>query len=164
MPLWLLRDLAAACIVILAVIFLPTPAGKGAQRQNSGLFDTSMLLKIMPKDITTGEPQAHDIKPAKTVNTPKAPKATPAQSQEGTAPADLYTIVLASRVTRSGAEAWVKTLHAQGYSQARVQTGAAGTKVVYGSYASRQEAHEQLQHLTDNDELSGSWIMHIRRP
>lgn len=159
-PFWLLRDMAAACIVLMAIILLPTPTQKGERSLSSGQPSASLLLKIMPKDITTGEPKAQDIKLNSEAETATVKPAT-AKTQPAKPTADAYTIVLASRVSRSGAEEWVRKLQEQGYSQAAVHTSHEGIKVVYGRYATHQEAHQELQHITDNAELAGSWILHI---
>lgn len=156
-PLWLLRDIAAVCIILIAVILIPKPTNNKATNLANAEVNTTLLTKIMPKDITTGEPQSLEVCP-KTADTEEA-LAAPDKTKEATTPT--YTVVLASRVSKAGAEQWVKKLHAEGLTDAEVLIGFGYTKVVYGKYASYTDAHKMLQHLNKNEELSNSWIMNL---
>lgn len=156
-PLWLLRDIAAVCIILIAVILMPKPANNKATNLANAEVNATLLTKIMPKDITTGEPQSLEVCP-KTADTEEALVA-PDKAKETTTPT--YTVVLASRVSKAGAEQWVKKLHAEGLTDAEVLIGFGYTKVVYGKYASYTDAHKMLQRLNKNEELSNSWIMNL---
>lgn len=156
-PLWLLRDIAAVCIILIAVILMPKPTNNKATNLANAEVNATLLTKIMPKDITTGEPQSLEVCP-KTAES-EATLTAPDKAKEATTPT--YTIVLASRVSKAGAEQWVKKLHAEGLTDAEVLIGFGYTKVVYGKYASYTDAHKMLQHLNKNEELSNSWIMNL---
>lgn len=156
-PLWLLRDIAAVCIILIAVILMPKPTNNKATNLANAEVNTTLLTKIMPKDITTGEPQSLEVCP-KTAES-EATLTAPDKAKDTTTPT--YTVVLASRVSKAGAEQWVKKLHAEGLTDAEVLIGFGYTKVVYGKYASYTDAHKMLQHLNKNEELSNSWIMNL---
>lgn len=156
-PLWLLRDIAAVCIILIAVILMPKPTNNKATNLANAEVNTTLLTKIMPKDITTGEPQSLEVCP-KTAES-EATLTAPDKAKEATTPT--YTVVLASRVSKAGAEQWVKKLHAEGLTDAEVLIGFGYTKVVYGKYASYTDAHKMLQHLNKNEELSNCWIMNL---
>lgn len=156
-PLWLLRDIAAVCIILIAVILMPKPANNKATNLANAEVNTTLLTKIMPKDITTGEPQSLEVCP-KTADTEDQLVATH-KAKEATTPT--YTVVLASRVSKVGAEQWVKKLHAEGLTEAEVLVGFGYTKVVYGKYVSYTDAHQMLQRLNKNEELSNSWIINL---
>lgn len=156
-PLWLLRDIAAVCIILIAVILMPKPTNNKGTNLANAEVNTTLLTKIMPKDITTGEPQSLEVCPQTAES--EATLTAPDKAKEATTPT--YTIVLASRVSKAGAEQWVKKLHAEGLTDAEVLIGFGYTKVVYGKYASYTDAHKMLQHLNKNEELSNSWIMNL---
>ena len=121
---------------------MPKPANNKATNLANAEVNTTLLTKIMPKDITTGEPQSLEICP-KTADTEDQLVATH-KAKEATTPT--YTVVLASRVSKAGAEQWVKKLHAEGLTEAEVLIGFGYTKVVYGKYASYTDAHQMLHH------------------
>ena len=50
----LLRNLAAACIAIIAFLLLPKPLDNYTAQTAGTTIDTGMLDRIMPKDVTTG--------------------------------------------------------------------------------------------------------------
>ena len=73
-----------------------------------------------------------------------------------------YTIVIASHVTRRNAQAYTSDLHRRGYDQANVYTRAGRTKVIYGHYATREEALRVLNRLTNIDEFNSCWITRLK--
>lgn len=76
---------------------------------------------------------------------------------------DSYCIVLACRITKANAEAFVGRLHSDGYKDARVIGGnGASLKVVYGSYATEAKALSELNSLKSNKVFEESWIFHVR--
>lgn len=157
--------LAIACVAILLVLLIPAPAGDPSQLNLSGTgVDTNLLYRIFPKDITTGQPTlAVKTKPSKTDSTAQADtvKSAP-QSRREQPSAPYYTIVMASRVTKRNAEAYVGTLHRKGMAAAKVLTCGKGTKVIYERYATRAEASRALNRLTDNVEFKDCWITEIQ--
>ena len=76
---------------------------------------------------------------------------------------DSYCIVLACRITKANAEAFVERLHSDGYKDARVIGGnGASLKVVYGSYATEAKALSELNSLKSSKVFEESWIFHVR--
>ena len=113
-----LRNLAAACIAIIAFFTISTPLGSPTIEKSQ--IDTGMLTRIMPKEIApvksnelllpTDEPKLMETTP-----TDKAEK-TPAMAQDreiATPTASYYSIVLASRVTKRNAASYVNTCRAR---------------------------------------------------
>ena len=156
-PFWLLRDLAAACIAILIFLLLPTPAGDMKSALSGSKIDTSLLFKLMPQEVTKGKPTNLDIKKAAESSAQATDSVAPIADNE-----PYYTIVLASRITQSGAEAFVERLHKnKGMTSASVHCDNQGRKVIYGKYKSAQDARNDLHKLTDDCEFSDSWITRI---
>lgn len=151
-PMTWVRNAVAVAAVILAFFLIPTQISRPtreALRMSS--IDTGLLEKVMPK-----LPKA-----APTVQL----KAQPAESAHAAVKADdkasatRYSLVLASRVTRANAEDFVKKLKASGIDDVRVfQKNGKATKVLYGSYASREEAQKQLNLLQGRQVFEQAWV------
>ena len=175
-PLWV-RDIAVACIVLVAVLLLPSPTGKQSKSLSGSNIDASLLLKVMPKDLTTGTPESSRLKTDKPVGadsinsmagkaalgekTEKQEAAEKTDYKESEAPMG-YTIVLASKVSKTGAERYVGQLHKRGYTDAAVISGSEGPMVVYGHYDNSVKAHDVRNKLTDNIEFADSWVLRLK--
>lgn len=180
-PMSVLRNVAAACILIMVMFLMPAPSNDGSIKHTTAtsMIDTNRLTEIMPKDITTGSPSIKVVKasePKQHVSAVKkvqpqaakqqeAPVKTQAENvQKATAkaqPTHYYTIVLASHVTEHNAADYVNTLHAKGYTSAAVHNGKSSRKVIYGTYASQSEAYNALNKLNDKTEFAQAWVLKI---
>ncbi len=159
-----LRNLVAACIAIIAFFTLSTPLKSPSTQM--GKIDTSMLTRIMPKEMTNGngsEVAALD----KQLQAAGAQKLANKESdaledqEEIKSAKPYYSIVLASRVTKRNAANYVERLQAQGLKEARVQITATNVKVIYGSFDTEKQAYNALQHLRNNEVFSDSWITKV---
>lgn len=159
--LW--RNIAAACIIVMAIMLMPAPNTTAVSHISGAKISAEMLTKIMPKDITIGQPNDTIFKAAAQTVTAQHDKITN-KKIDVTADNDtsFFTIVLASKVSATGAEALVKRMHIQGHTQACVRHGKSGVMVTYGKYNSHEAATVVRNKLTDNIEYADCWIMHIR--
>ena len=173
--LW--RNLAAACVAVIAFLLFPAPLTNSTQLQESSI-DTRLLDRIMPKDITTGQNQvlATMRQSSTKANSPRQTggkaEASTAVRQAGTGmaqnatdgePAESgYAIVLASRVTKANAKVYVETLHRRGYEDAYVFSKGSRNKVLYGHYANESDARNVLNRLNNRDEFAGAWITYVK--
>lgn len=148
------RNMAVACIALLVFLLVPAPLSNNNTVLVQSKVDTGLLLRIMPKNVTTGE---ETVKEAVS----QVPVAMGKQAVGPTvdSAATPYTIVLASRVTRRNAAAYVADLHRRGYDRAEMMVRTRGAKVVYGHYATRQEAYRQLYMLNKKSEFAEAWVM-----
>lgn len=74
----------------------------------------------------------------------------------------LYSIILASRVSKKGAEDFVKRLNRAGYKEASVYEDGSMRRVVYGSYGSEREAERALNVLKKkNETFAGTWVQRL---
>lgn len=167
----LLHNIAAACIAIIAFFALSTPLHTPTLQQSS--IDTSLLLRLLPAQETS--------KPAVAIPTDnstettlkiKATQQTVAKSSEEQSKivtpqkADqhhdsYYTIVLASKVSRTNAQEFVKRLQRGGIESLDIVGAPGHTKVVAGRYASEQEARSALRKMHETTPFSDSWITRI---
>lgn len=73
-----------------------------------------------------------------------------------------YSIILASRVSKKGAEDFVKRLNRAGYKEASVYEEGSMRRVVYGSYGSEREAERALNVLKKkNETFAGTWVQRL---
>lgn len=73
-----------------------------------------------------------------------------------------YSIILASRVSKRGAEDFVKRLNRAGYKEASVYESGSMRRVVYGSYGSEREAERALNVLKKkNETFAGTWVQKL---
>uniref|UniRef100_A0AB33JFP8 SPOR domain-containing protein n=1 Tax=Prevotella sp. GTC17262 TaxID=3236797 RepID=A0AB33JFP8_9BACT len=161
----LLRNIAAACIVFMAFLLIPAPLNNDKILSNT-TPDTSLLLKIMPSDMTAGSMNSQSPNfqrqakkaVAKVVDSISTVKKT-AEVKAANTP--YYSLVLASKVSRHNAEAYVARLQASGYKDASIVEKSQNRKVVYGKYATAEEARLALNKLNDNSEFADCWISKI---
>lgn len=161
LKLW--RNIAAACIIVLAIMLMPAPNATNVSQISGTKASAEMLTKIMPKDITTGQPNDTVLKAAAQAMAARHDESAKAEvtvtADDG---APFFTIILASKVSAKGAEALVKRMHAQGQTQACMRHGNSGVMVTYGKYDTHEAAAAVRNKLTDNIEYADCWIMRMR--
>jgi septal ring-binding cell division protein DamX len=129
-------------------------------------IDFRLLNRVMPHEVTTGRQNVENaIK-----NTSQVVKMVESQNVETVGsteastdeaqPAGHFSIVLASRVTKANAEAYVAKLTKRGYKDVMVHQNG-HVKVVMGSFSTREEAMKALQKLRANQEFSGAWVVEL---
>ena len=179
-----LRNLAAACIAIIAFFTISTPLGAPTMQKSQ--IDTGMLNRIMPKEIDQMEKakelviNGDETKLTETSenaaqNTENAAQSAGSSSQiagnttqnanqdaELSLPSTYYSIVLASRVTKHNAANYAERLQGKGFKQARVLITENNVKVIYGTYNSESEAYAALKNLRDNEVFADGWITKVK--
>ena len=187
-----LRNLAAACIAIIAFFTISTPLGAPTMQKSQ--IDTGMLNRIMPKEIgqmekakelvingdgtkltETSENAAQNAGNAaqsagsssQTAGSTVQNAGNAAQNANQDAELSLpsnpyYSIVLASRVTKHNAANYAERLQGKGFKQARVLITENNVKVIYGTYNSESEAYAALKNLRDNEAFADGWITKVK--
>ena len=172
-----LRNLAAACIAIIAFFTISTPLGAPTMQKSQ--IDTGMLNRIMPKEIDqmekakelvvngngTKQMETSDYAAQSAGNTTQNAGSTAQnanQDAELSLPSTYYSIVLASRVTKHNAANYAERLQGKGFKQARVLITENNVKVIYGTYNSESEAHAALKNLRDNEAFADGWITKVK--
>lgn len=172
-----LRNLAAACIAIIAFFTISTPLGAPTMQKSQ--IDTGMLNRIMPKEIDqmekakelvvngngTKQMETSDYAAQSAGNTTQNAGSTAQnanQDAELSLPSTYYSIVLASRVTKHNAANYAERLQGKGFKQARVLITENNVKVIYGTYNSESEAHAALKNLRNNEAFADGWITKVK--
>lgn len=162
-PITTLRNVAVACIAVLAFLLFPSPVGNSGSTLTQSMIDTGMLYRILPKGAVQG---TADLKKAIAVkDTLKAasevPAAITADTQESM-PQPFYSVVLCSRVTKRNAQAFADQLHRNGYDEAEVHHSGKYTRVIYGRYETEAEAYRMMQRLHAKEEFKDCWVTKLK--
>ena len=156
-----LRNIAAACIAIIAFFTLSTPLGTSNVQKSQ--IDTGMLTKVMPKELTQ---PAHELVLANNVQAAEAPAVNTGKmtqdSEITTTSSAYYSIVLASRITKRNAATYAEYLQNKGFKEARVLITDTNGKVIYGSYSTENEAYTALNLLHSYEEFTDGWITKVK--
>lgn len=156
-PVKILRNMAAACIVLFVMLSIPSRLGDASTgTTNQSAIDTKWLYEIMPKEMTSGKPRS-------LVASEEAAQAKANEHADEADALPYYTIVLASRVSIKNAQQYVDKLHQQGMTEANVCRSNGFTKVIYKKFASRAEANSALSQLKADSSFADSWITEIKQ-
>ncbi len=159
-PVSIIHKLAAVVIALIVFAMFPSPVGDSSKSaQVKSAIDTNLLYRIMPKEVTKGKPGKLSREAL-----PEENKAAIQQGGQRPMPVvtkKYYSIVLASRVTKANAEAFVCQLHKKGMKEAEVYSHGKGTKVIYKHFLTKDDATKALNKLTDDIEFSDCWVSKI---
>ena len=156
-----LRNIAAACIAIIAFFTLSTPLGTSNLQKSQ--IDTGMLTKVMPKELTQPVHELVLTNNAQPAETPAENISNMPQDRELEAPSSTYyCIVLASRITKRNAATYTEYLQNKGFKEARVLITDTNVKVIYGSYSTENEAYTALNRLHSYEEFTDGWITKVK--
>ena len=166
---WIRNTVAAVAAAVL-FFFIATPV------VNSDMDSTTMsnigsqvLYKLIPKDsnvipATPVTKAVADTAAKAAASTEKAVDTKPTAAAvadnvlQKAVSADSYTIVVASQVKKSNAEAFVEQLHKAGHEDARLYINNNVVRVVLGSFATEEEAYKKLNSIQQEEGLEDAWI------
>lgn len=167
----LLRNVLAVACAVLAFFMLATPINNVNDEMSvsMGGIGSGLLYNLVPRDANPGAANVAGekikaIPSARPVNIMRKKVESPIKgvkpvSKQKDMQTEVYCIVLACRITKPNADAFVKTLHKQGLAEARVlEQESESLKVVYGNYESKTKALSELKQLRENEAFSSSWI------
>lgn len=157
-PVRVIRNAVAVAAAVLVAFFLVTSPLGDAGKDNAAMSGhTDMLKKMMPKAVVYSDDAATTKQEAgaTAVMDGKQEKQT-AEDVKGS-----WCLVLASHVPYQNAEMFVHELHAAGHAEARVLTRANINKVIYGSYATAEKAHEALRQLRGEKGFKDAWVFEL---
>lgn len=155
------RYVAAAAIAVVAFLFIPSPSND-VFHQPARISQSSVIPSVLPNHINIAAKTTKlsaAPKPAVTKAVKPEVKRVEAKVEEQPKP---FTIVLASRITRSNGAEMVERLRKEGMDGVRLHIGSANVKVVDGAFATRQEAVDSLNNLIHDKRFADSWVMEIK--
>lgn len=164
---------AAAVIALVFYILWATPITQAPSQsqlasflptlQQVGIHKQSQKPVKATAQVRQTTPAAQAQAPATQEQTPTAQDAQPAATDNATDNATAnfqgFTLVLASRVAPAGAARLCEKLAEAGFAGAQVYQNKYSTSVVFGRFASREEAKAQLNNLRGQSEyFKDAWI------
>ena len=167
-----LRNAAAVAAAIITYLFLAVPVKNSDTNIEMGQSPSQVMFDIMssaqvkqPELFTPSQlgPKLYNkgIKAQSDTNKIESDSLAPKKQQIATVSQKVikdYCIVLASKVTKRNAEAFVNELKAKGIDSADIYIHNKIVRVVYGAYHTEREAREALQSLRDNTVFEQSWV------
>lgn len=178
-----LRNIVAAAMILLLFVFTSIPAGRGSSNVSMcSVIDTELISSLVKintaeisqlsqhqdnamvdsiSDVNAISEQMEDNKTenelAEEVIAEK--KNETENNQENK---ERFVIVLASKVSKAGAEEFIKNLKHNGLKEADIYEKGSMRKVVYGNYSNEEDAQNALRTLRNSsDNFSEAWVSKI---
>ncbi|MBR4572840.1 MAG: SPOR domain-containing protein [Prevotella sp.] len=148
------RNVLMAAMLLLLFVFSSIPVGIGSNDvQQCSLIDTHVVSSLVKEQVDT---QAIAMKPEVKKVSQQMVKIEPQQMDNG------YTIVLASKVSKAGADELVVKMTKLGFKSARVVEKGTMRRVVLGIYSSESDASNALRRYHKIGEtFTDAWISEI---
>lgn len=164
-----IRNTVAVAAALLAFLIFSTPLGNSNMKDlNISKLQNNILFRLMPKDTNIGMADTSTQLASKYIQARKdsiaqaaavAKEAQRIDSITAAQQARPYSIVLASQITRRNALRYTELLEDLGFDKARVYIHNHVVRVVYGSYASKDEAYKALRGLRGNEHFEEAWVL-----
>ena len=168
-----IRNAVAVAAILIAVFILALPTGKTDMMQRTiSNLNNGLLFGMMSEDTNTSKIEIPKADIAKVVgkdsvaqrdtiqrDTVAAPKTEPVETAEEVRKG--FCIVLASYVSTRNANAFIERLQKQGYDQAEIFERNNIRRVIYGHYASENDAYNDLRRFHRQSETAEAWVMSL---
>ena len=157
-----IRNAVAVAAILLAVFILALPNSKTDMMQRTiSNLNNGLLFGMMSEDTNTSKITiSKNVKTiSRSENTQKADSI--AKSVADATPQKQYCIVLASYVSIRNANLFIERLQKQGYDQAEIFERNNIRRVIYGHYASENDAYNDLRRFHRQSETSEAWVMSL---
>ena len=168
-----IRNAVAAAAILLAIFILALPSGQNDMMTRTiSNLNNGLLFGMMSEDTNTSKIEIKKADIAKVVvkdsvtqrdtiqrDTVAAPKTEPVETAEEVRKG--FCIVLASYVSTRNANAFIERLQKQGYDQAEIFERNNIRRVIYGHYASENDAYNDLRRFHRQSETAEAWVMSL---
>ena len=157
------RNAVAVAAVLLAIFLLALPTGKTEMMTRTiSNLNNSVLFGMISQDTNTSKIEINkcDIKKpvAKTDTIQNKSVVSPKQEVKTDSARTGYCIVLASQVSMKNANMFVEYLQKKGYDNVEIYVHNNITRVIYGNYATQNDAIDDLRAFHRNKDLTQAWI------
>lgn len=153
-----LRSVLAAAMLLLFFVFASIPVGIGSNDvQQCSVIDTNIVSSFLKKNKALDSFSVATCDTINVVNTENTESKQQDVKEEISA--GYYTIVLASKVSKKGAEDYISRLKAAGYESVSIYEHGSMRRVVMGSFQTESDAVNKLNKLRNNDsQFAEAWI------
>ena len=157
------RHRVAVAAVLLAIFLLALPTGKTEMMTRTiSNLNNSVLFGMISQDTNTSKIEINkcDIKKpvVKTDTIQNKSVVSPKQETKNDSVRTGYCIVLASQVSMKNANMFVEYLQKKGYDNVEIYVHNNITRVIYGNYATQNDAIDDLRAFHRNKDLTQAWI------
>ena len=154
------RNIAAAAIILFLFVFSSIPAGVGSSKVLScSVIDTEFITSLIKKNSLLDCLKSINSKGEKANTKLENSNVSIARTQNDTNASPAYNIVLASKVTQSGAKDFIARLNNDGLKDVKINECGSMRRVVYGAYKSKNEADAALSNLKNKNHLfKDAWV------
>lgn len=171
-----IRNVGVAAVLAAAIYFVGYPLAKVGTNFGTGNVESGFYEMFFPKHTdNTSSVQLTKPTPIKLSNESKEAPVVQEKSQPATTPAKTtaedkqepqeaepyWSLVVCSHVTKKNAEALVDKMHKDGFDQAYISTSGA-VKVLYGHFATKEEAHAKLNEMTSGEYFKDAWLLEVK--
>ena len=164
-----IRNFIAAAAAVVLFFLLGTPVNENSSTIKTSALDNGIVQELINNGYNVVrndkkkivEPQKesstkNEVKKQAKENTDI--KLAVAKPQNSDVKSQYFCIVLASRVSQKNANAFTQQLQKQGFNASVLQEKGKSIKVVYGNYATKNDAYNALNDLQGNEHFYGAWI------
>ena len=167
-----IRNFIAAAAAVVLFFLLGTPVNENSSTIKTSALDNGIVQELINNGYNVVrndkkkivEPQKelstkNEVKKQAKENTDI--KLAVAKPQNSDVKSQYFCIVLASRVSQKNANAFTQQLQKQGFNASVLQEKGKSIKVVYGNYATKNDAYNALNDLQGNEHFYGAWIYKV---
>lgn len=164
-----IRNISVAAVVLATIFLVSFPLAKnqgGFSTSNieSGFYEMFFPHKDASKPSTPSTIKMQEAKQTVKQSAP-AQAEKPIKTEPETTPVPSeshWCIVVCSHVTKANADVLAAKLKASGYNDITVSTTGA-TKVLYGNFATKAEAHSKLNELSGTEMFRDAWLLEVKK-
>ncbi|MDO4159917.1 MAG: SPOR domain-containing protein [Prevotellaceae bacterium] len=162
-----LRNIAAVLIAVIVFFAWSNPIKNGDDTLKMSNIDNGIISHLIVKGydkIRNHKSIAlNNAKHSNTDNVTLKRDTVAKVNVENAQKEDFYCLVLASRVTKKNASAFVDKLLNKGFDKAEVLSETnKSVKVIYGHYSTKSEAYNSLNELKDNEDFYEAWVYQVK--
>ena len=166
-----IRNAVAVAAAVLAFFLMTTPVSNSERSLAISNLNNPMIAGMLPKDsnmekITIGKKDTipavvaqNTVQQVKEENDMVLKDSIPAATEKKST---YYCIVLASYITKKNANNFVDELQKKGYKESQVFIRNNVTRVIYGNFATVNEAYNKLHRIQREKGLEEAWVLKVK--
>ena len=163
--LYTLRNVLAVAMLLLFFIFSSIPVGTGSNDvQQCSMIDTNVVSDFLAYDKSADNSSVTRLNDSvfvaeQNMNDKVEKTVEESVDKDTVNKKGYYTIILASKVSKKGAEEYIRKLASLGYNDVKIYEHGTMRKVVMGNFSSETQAVDSLRKLRKTDsQFSEAWI------
>lgn len=158
--IYALKNIVAAAMILMLFVFSSIPAGLGSNKIIScSVIDTEFITSFINSSTLLGNYAKDNTSKNDSDNSATEFTNVKVEKEDSAAKTERFFIVLASRVSKSGAEKFISKLENEGLKDARMYENGSMRKVIYGAFSTKAEADASLHDLkAEHSSFEDGWV------